>query len=507
MFNPNMQQNIMNMNMMNNNMNMNIMNNNNMNMQQNNMNMNMQQNNMNMIMQQNNMNINMQQNNMNMMNNNMNIINNNMNMMNNMNNMNNMNMMNNMNNMNMMNNMNNMNVVNKNMAQNTLQTFQANGVNLNQNINLNNNNNQLNNNNTVKLSPHKVGLQNLGQTCYMNSSLQCLSNIDIFTKELLNNCQKINPNTQQFAFAYTRLLFQLKYPKENCKYLDPSNFKTILGKFNPLFEGNNASDAKDLILFILQRLHLELKNQQNKNLKGQMNFNLQEQISLNENLSLQNFLNDFNSTKSCVSETFHGIYKIELKCNHCNKTKYSYQTFNMLSFILKKVKEEKLRGIGANNYNGINIFDAFENDRKIENLTGENMIFCNTCQNTYPGSTQQSIYQLPPVLIIVLNRGKNNQDFNEEFYFREVLDFNEGNFVETDKNKRFFLCGLITHLGESSSSGHFICYCRNDLNDPFVCYNDTQVAEGIEIDIAMRCNLSENSYEKKTPYILFYHYF
>ena len=66
------------------------------------------------------------------------------------------------------------------------------------------------------------------------------------------------------------------------------------------------------------------------------------------------------------------------------------------------------------------------------------MIFCNTCQNTYPGSTQQSIYQLPPVLIIVLNRGKNNQDFNEEFYFREVLDFNEGNFVETDKNKRFF---------------------------------------------------------------------
>jgi ubiquitin C-terminal hydrolase len=407
--------------------------------------------------------------------------------------------------------MNNMNVVNKNMAQNTLQTFQANGVNLNQNINLNNNNNQLNNNNnTVKLSPHKVGLQNLGQTCYMNSSLQCLSNIDIFTKELLNNCQKINPNTQQFAFAYTRLLSQLKYPKENCKYLDPSNFKTILGKFNPLFEGNNASDAKDLILFILQRLHLELKNQQNKNLKGQMNFNLQEQISLNENLSLQNFLNDFNSTQSCVSETFHGIYKIQLKCDGCQKIKYSYQTFNMLTFILKKIKDDKLSSLGQQYYKGINFNDAFYTDKKEEILKDENMIFCNSCQGTHTGSTQQSIFSLPPILIIVLNRGKNNQDFNEEFNFPEVLDFNDGNnFVISNYNnyKRFFLCGIITHLGESSSSGHFICYCRNDLNDPFVCYNDTQVAEGIEIDIAMRCNLSENSYEKKTPYILFYHYF
>ena len=435
---------------------------------------------------------NMQQN-MNMMNNNMNMMNNNnMNMMNN----NNMNMMNN--NMNMMN---NMKMLNKNMAQNTIQTFQANGVQLNQN------NNQINNNNTAKLKPHKVGLENLGQTCYMNSSLQCLANIDIFTNKLLNICQNINQNTQQFTYAFTSLLLQLKNQNENCKYLNPSGFKTILGALNPLFEGNNASDAKDLILFILQRLHLELKKQQNKNLNGQMNFQMQELISLNENKSLQNFLNDFNSTNSCVSETFHGIYKIELKCDHCKKTKYSYQTFNMLSFILKKVKECKIRGIGADNFDGIDLFDAFETDRQLENLTGENMIFCNTCQNTYPGSTQQSIYQLPPVLIIVLNRGKNNQDFNEKFNFPEVLDFNEGNFVASNKNKRFFLCGIITHLGESSSSGHFICYCRNDLNDPFVCYNDTQVADGIEIDEGMKCNISNNSYEKRTPYILFYHSF
>ncbi len=466
--------------------------NNNMNIMNNSMNnMNMMNNGMN--------NMNMMNNGMNMMN----MMNNGMNMMNMMNNgMNMMNMMNNgMNNMNMMNN--NMNIKNNGMNNNTMQVLQNKGFNQNNNFN----NNQMNNNNKVKANLHKVGLKNLGQTCYMNSSLQCLANIDIFVEKLLKDLNKLNQNTETFTRAFFTLLYQLKTSNE--KFIDPSNFKSSLGKFNPLFEGNNASDAKDLILFILQRLHLELKPIKN-NSNAQMNFYQQEQISLDDNKSFQCFNNDFKSSMSCVSETFHGIYKIQLKCDGCKRIKYSYQTFNMLTFILKKIKDDKISNIGQSYYDGINTVDAFETDRKVEILKDENMIFCNSCQGSHTGSTQQSIYSLPPVLIIVLNRGKNNQDFNDEFNFPEVLDFNDGNnFVISNHNnyKRFFLCGIITHLGESSSSGHFICYCRNDLNDPFVCYNDTQVAEGIEIDAGMSCNLSENSYEKKTPYILFYHYF
>ena len=491
MFNQN-QMMMNNMNMMNNNMNM--INNNNMNM--------MNNNNMNMMNNNNIMNSN---NNINMMNNN-----NNMNMMNNnniMNSNNNINMMIN-NNVNSLNNMNN----NINIAMNNMNNaaFIANAQNMmspqmniiNQKNNFNNN--QMNNN-IVKKPPHKTGLQNLGQTCYMNSSLQCLANIDIFSDLLLNNISFLIQNKEKipFTFAYVNLLYQLKNSNE--KYLNPSNFKSVLGKFNPLFEGNNASDAKDLILFILQR---ELKPPK-QNLNSQMNFIQQEQISLNEKESLKQFLNDFNSSKSFVSSTFHGIIKIQLKCDKCQKIKFSYQTFNMLTFILKNIKEYKMKGIGNDYYTDVDIFDAFEKDRKEEILTGQNMIFCNSCQGTYSGKTKQEIYSLPPVLIIVLNRGKDNQDFNENFIFPEVLDFNEGNFVRSNYNnfKRFFLCGIITHLGESSSSGHFICYCRKDLNDPFLCYNDTQTADGIEIDEGMKCNISNNSYEKRTPYILFYHYF
>jgi ubiquitin C-terminal hydrolase len=239
-----------------------------------------------------------------------------------------------------------------------------------------------------------------------------------------------------------------------------------------------------------------------------MDFYQQEQISLNDENARNQFLNDFNSSKSFVSLTFHGIIKIQLACDNCHKIKYSYQTFNLLTFILKNIKEYKMKEIG-DYYTEINIFDAFEKDRKEEILTGQNMIFCNSCQTTYSGTTKQEIYSLPPVLIIVLNRGKDNQDFNENFNYPEVLDFTEYNFAISNHNnfKRFFLCGIITHLGESSSSGHFICYCRNRLDDKFVMYNDTIVTDNIEIDDAMKCTISENENEKRTPYILFYHYF
>ena len=99
-------------------------------------------------------------------------------------------------------------------------------------------------------------------------------------------------------------------------------------------------------------------------------------------------------------------------------------------------------------------------------------------------------------------------DLVENFDFPEVLNFIGTNYVIYEGSyKKYFLCGIIVHLGESSSSGHFICYCRRSMNEKFVMYNDTIVTENIEIEEAMKCTISNNTNEKRTPYILFYHYF
>ena len=126
------------------------------------------------------------------------------------------------------------------------------------------------------------------------------------------------------------------------------------------------------------------------------------------------------------------------------------------------------------------------------------MIYCNNCKSLKSGSIKQDIYKLPPILIIVLNRGKNNQDFREEFIFNIV--YNPQTF------RKYFLCGVITHLGESGSNGHFISYFRNSRQQNFLCYNDASVAE-VGIQDAMKSKISFREDEDVIPYILFYHYF
>ena len=133
------------------------------------------------------------------------------------------------------------------------------------------------------------------------------------------------------------------------------------------------------------------------------------------------------------------------------------------------------------------------------------MIYCNRCKQLTNGSHQQCIYELPYVLIVVLNRGKNNLDFNEKFDFPEKLDFTNEYIIKNKNSKyqKFYLCGLIKHHGEWGSGGHFIAYCRNNINDKFTCYNDASFTD-VNVEEAMSANISYNEDEKKTPYILFY---
>ena len=403
------------------------------------------------------------------------------------------------------------NSLNLNNKDNDINKMNSNN-NANNNINLNhktqiiktkyNNENQIknNNNNSSREYPHKIGLQNLGQNGYLSTTLHCLANIKKLSEKLLNNYSYLNENTQKLSFAYTSLLYELN--NSNSQYINPSNLNSIIGELNPLFQGNQNSDPKNLIYFIIERLHQELKQ------KMDINLQLQELTSENKDLALQNFFNDLKYNKSYLLETFYGTMETKLKCDKCNTIKYSYKAFNMTEFNLKDVKQDKINCIGLENYNGINLLDCFEIDRKEEILIGDKKIYCNICQSWNSGKFQKNIFNLSQVLIIVLNRGINNQDFNEEFTFPEVIDFRKNNYVINAKSyKKYFLCSIITCFRENSSNVHYVCYCRNKLNEKFVCYDDINVSKNIEIDDAMNFKFFGNYNDKRTPYILFYHYF
>ena len=365
-------------------------------------------------------------------------------------------------------------------------------------INNNSNNNYLNN--YEPLTQHKTGIQNIGQTCYMNATIQALSHISMLSYYLLKRYiqNSFDIENQTLVSAYSSLLYELYFPQEKQKYISPNIFKEIIGFLNPLFKGMHTADAKDLIFFMIEKMHQELnpiKQQTNNNI----DFAQQEINSRNENLMLQLFINDFQQkNKTILSDIFYGITRSIMTCNKCKITKYSFQTFNLLVFQLKDIKDTKKK-------KHINLYDAFEVDKKEELLEGDNMIYCNKCGCLTNGKHQQQIYSLPKVLIIILNRGKDNKDFNEQFDFPVTLDFSDKNIIiRKDTNQLFYLCGIVTHLGESGTGGHFIAYCRNGPDAQFYCYNDAAVTPAKEED-AVKTNTSRRDSEKIIPYILLYH--
>jgi len=436
-------------------------------------------------------------------------------------NYNNANYGNNMNSMNYMN-----NSTNNNIPLNCMNMYTNNMINANNNcmINMNNqqnSNNQMNNFNNInnqgkyenpkmiyqksnRKYPHRTGLQNVGQTCYMNSTIQCLSNIKYLSEYLISHFGKFDIEKQPLSVSFSSLIYDLFNTKN--KDIAPKLFKKIIGKLNPLFEGMHAADAKDLIFFLLETLHQELNKKKDNSEQTNIDYAQLEKDSFDENKMFQRFINEYSEKNmSIISATFYGIIRSTMECNSCHNIKYSFQTFNLLIFQLKKIKESN-RNTKVNKKYVINIYDAFDCDKEKEILDGENMIYCNNCKGLRPGIHQQIMYSLPRVLIIILNRGRNNLDFNEEFIFPKDLDLSiEGYVIKNEFNTKFYLQSVITHLGESGAGGHFIAYCRNGPNEKFLCYNDASVSEAEEKD-AMGSKISENEYEKRTPYILVYHH-
>ena len=104
--------------------------------------------------------------------------------------------------------------------------------------------------------PILVGLNNIGATCYMNATLQCLSNTKKLTEYFLNSFKQ--KENQIMTNEYYKLLLDLWDRNKNNNSFSPNSFKEVLSKENPLFKGIKVNDSKDLINFLIERFHSEL---------------------------------------------------------------------------------------------------------------------------------------------------------------------------------------------------------------------------------------------------------
>ena len=345
--------------------------------------------------------------------------------------------------------------------------------------------------------PHKTFLLNIGQSYYINAVIQSLSNISSLTNKLLLRYIDFDINNQPLCVSYSNLLYMIFF--YNLSSFNPDLYYKICVKLNPLFDKKNEKevDAKDYLLFMINTIHKELLPESKENNDTDTDFLKQETDSLNEKKKLKECINKYNLNKTIVSDLFYGIKRFLIKCNNCNTCKYDFQTFNLLTFSLKELKDYKKKNPKSSKNIDLNLYDAFLYEKEERKLEGENGFYCDKCKKMTEGVHKNDIYSLPQILIIVLDRGKNFKDFQGEFWFDEKLDFNDKDIIiSKESHKKFYLSGFITYILESENKSKYITFCRNKENEMFFCYNDTSVKK---IDVY-------NAMTYGTPFILFYHF-
>ena len=340
-----------------------------------------------------------------------------------------------------------------------------------------------------------IGLNNIGATCYMNATLQALSNTKDFTKYFLND-YKYNPKdiSKNMSNEFYKLL-NLLWDKDNRKgSFSPNEFKETLSKENPLFKGIQANDSKDLITFLLERLHSEL-NQPDKSPINELAENQFDEMHT-LNLFYQDYQRNY---KSMISNLFYGVIEIKNQCTGCNYIKFNFQVFNFLEFPLEQVNNfcfqngKRLALVNSDGTNpDINLYECFDYYQKVELMSGDNQMYCNVCNATLNAYYSSTIYSAPKYLIINLNRGRNAV-YQCKIYFPETLKLFKY-VINTNGNTEYELYAVISHIGPSSMEGHFVAYCRNRMDDKWYLYNDAFVNE---------CTKAQEYY-KGMPYILFY---
>uniref|UniRef100_A0A8C8LTI0 Ubiquitin carboxyl-terminal hydrolase n=1 Tax=Oncorhynchus tshawytscha TaxID=74940 RepID=A0A8C8LTI0_ONCTS len=330
-----------------------------------------------------------------------------------------------------------------------------------------------------------VGLRNLGNTCFMNSILQCLSNTHNLRDYCLHNSHRrdLNKNSRTNTGAlmeeFAKLL-QTMWTSSSSEAVGPSEFKTQIQRYAPRFVGYNQQDAQEFLRFLLDGLHNEVNRVTVRPRGSSEDFDHLPDREKGDRM----WSKYLEREDSKVVDLFVGQLKSSLTCSTCGYCSTVFDPFWDLSLPIAK------KGYGE-----VSLMDCVSLFTKEDVLDGDEKPTCYRCKARRRCTKKFTVQKFPKILVLHLKRFSEARRTSKLSTFvnfpMEKLDLRE--FAsENSINAVYNLYAVSNHSG-TTMGGHYTAYCRNPTSGEWYTFNDSRVSP-----------MSSSQVRSSDAYVLFY---
>ncbi|XP_050388212.1 ubiquitin carboxyl-terminal hydrolase 23 isoform X2 [Argentina anserina] len=271
-----------------------------------------------------------------------------------------------------------------------------------------------------------AGLINMGNTCYLNSVLQCLTYTEPLAAYLQSGRHRNSCHIKNGFCALCAIQEHVSLALQSTKSILPKALVCNLQRISRNFRKSRQEDAHEYMVNLLESMH---------------------KCCLPSGVPSES---PSAYEKSLVHKIFGGRLRSRVKCLQCSYCSDKLDPFLDLSLEIAK----------ANSLN-----KALVNFTAEEQLDGgERQYQCQKCNQKVRAMKQMTIHKPPSVLSIHLKRFRAHdpgQKINKEVQFGPTLDlrpFVSGAYPEGDL--KYTLYGVLVHYGASTYSGHYYCFVR-----------------------------------------------
>lgn len=319
-----------------------------------------------------------------------------------------------------------------------------------------------------------VGIQNMGNTCYCNSTLQLIRACPEWTAFCLSQPLKSrlehvpdSDSNKRMILAYQDILHSL-WSAYRPAYVRPLGFmsevkKAVKDTPYEMFGLPIQNDSHEYLVYLLDHFHEALKTK-TPYIEKPISVNM---TAVNRMRAMaENGWNKYESqNRSEIVQLFFGMMRKTVECSACSTRTYQWDVFNSLKIPCS----------------GNNFYDWIRGEaNEVTPLDGYQ---CDTCHGKQPATIRSHLWRLPQNLFITIRRfqGDGQKNMAPCPYTGENITFKEFYAEESDdphKNASYEVRGVSDHHG-NHMGGHYTAQFKHPITAQWWWYDD-QMAQPLQ---------------------------